>query len=105
MATLAAQTGVDPHDVSGSKIRKILQYTGPASYATGGETINAYDAGLGAIDEVLFAGAAYDGTDFRLVTWQASTGKVVWFVPNTNAQVANGTDLSAFIVQVEVIGH
>jgi len=107
MATITDPGTFDPHDKTGSKIVKYRLYTGPTSYTTGGDPIAASDVGLGTIDLVIPAGMAYDGVGIssRILHWRGAAGTMVWFVPNTNAEVANGTDLSAFIVRIMAIGH
>ena len=78
--------------------------TGPASYATGGESFAPADVGWGNLDLVL-VGIASDGTNTRLVVYNRTTQKLMWFVPDTNAEVANGTDLSTFTAEMLVAGH
>lgn len=98
---------IDVHDKSASKLRKVgMLYTGPSSYVTGGDAISGPDCGLGSIDMILFAGLPYNGSNsVYLVHYRAAAGKILWYVPNTNAEVANGVDLSSYIVRIEAIGH
>lgn len=91
-------------DASGSFLRRVERWTGPSSYATGGETCSASTFGLGTLIKGP-NGIAFDGTNVRLVVWQPSTNKLLWFVPNTGAEVANGVDLSAYSLQFEVVGN
>lgn len=85
---------------------KFTVMTGPASYVTGGDAFNANTVfGWNSIDALLFCGVAWDGADaVRLLAWDRTNQKLLWFVPNTDAEVANGTDLSAFTVAVMAVG-
>ena len=102
-----------PFDQYGQVRENRFRYTGPTSYATGGDTTRA---GAGATtDSYVFqlgtvanfpAGIALDanGANPRLVVWRRSTERVLWFVPSTGAEVANGTDLSGYTVELAVVG-
>jgi len=90
-------------DSSGSFLRRVERWAGPTSYVTGGEACAAAIFGLGTMIKGP-GGIAGNGTDTRLVRWNPTTNALQWFVPNTNAEVANGTDLSAYSLQYEVIG-
>lgn len=73
-----------------------LKYTGPASYATGGESVAASND-LGMAEVYAVAGAVIsDGSAIRIGFFDYTNQKLVWYVPNTGAQVANGVDLSTF---------
>ena len=52
MATIS-RDAVALHDKSGTKERRIVAYTGPASYATGGDTFNPEAIGLKTIDALV----------------------------------------------------
>lgn len=90
-------------DHSGNFNRRIERWTGPASYATGGEDCSPSTFGLGQIVRGI-NGIASDGTTVRLIWWNPATNKLMWFVPNTNVEVAAAVNLSAFSVQFEVVG-
>lgn len=81
------------------------EYTGPASYVTGGDSLRPEDIALGDIENV-WLGPALDaaGANPRLLVWNPATDKVRWFVPNTGAEVANATDLSGFKARFFAIG-
>jgi len=81
----------------------VERWTGPTSYATGGETADPSVFGMGTLVHGI-QGIASDGTSTRLVWWNPATNKLMWFVPNTNVEVANGTNLSTFSIQFEVVG-
>ncbi len=91
-------------DTAGIRNRRVGNYTGPAIYATGGDSFAAADVALGDIEMISFAGVARSGTDYRLLYWDAVNDKIIWVVPNTGAEVANATDLSGFSCRFEAIG-
>lgn len=72
-----------------------VQYTGPASYATGGESVNA-SADLGMAEVFGVYGVIGDGSAVRIPFFNYTTQKIQWFIPNTGAEVANAVDLSTF---------
>ncbi len=93
-------------DGSNTKRRIIGIYTGPASYATGGDPFVAADVKLGQIDVLLMGGSARNSSStLRLLSYDRTNNTVVWVVPNTGSEVANGTDLSGFTAGFEAIGR
>lgn len=95
-------TIADRHDHSGSKIRKFVRLTGPASYTTGGEALAPLVFGLGKI-LLLLAEVASNGTDLRLVQYDYTNQKLKWF-DLAGAEIANAANLSAYAARAEVIG-
>jgi hypothetical protein len=101
-------------DWAGSRARRIVRYTGPVSYpAAGGDPFPATAAFLGAIESFGASDGAFAddaaGANPRLMIFSqnplsAGDGVVRWFVPNTGNEVAGGTNLSGYSVDVEVIG-
>lgn len=89
----------DRHDRSGSKTRKFVRVTGPASYVTGGE---AMDFGLSR-REVVLADMATNGTDLRIVVYDYTNGKLKWF-DLAGAEIAAAQNLSAYSARIEAIG-
>lgn len=86
---------------------KFTVMTGPSSYATGGDALDANTVfGWNSIDALDFIGVAYSSGAgaVRLLAWDRTNQKVLWFVPNTGAEVANGTDLSGYTVAVMAVG-
>lgn len=74
-------------------VRRFL-LTGPASYPTGGVVIdNLGDFGWGETHTVV--GTLWNGTAMRWV-WLNFTSQLLVIVDDTGAQIANGTDLSAY---------
>lgn len=72
-----------------------VQYAGPASYVTGGDPISGLD-NLGAGEIFGVYGNISDGTSVRTAWWDYTNQKLMFFVPNTNVEVANAVDLSTF---------
>lgn len=101
MATLDTTT-VPKHDASNTRIRKFVTYTGPTSYATGGDSLTAADLGLGRI-HMFNADLATNGTVVLLLRYDYTNSKVKWFDLAGN-ETANGTNVSAYSARVEVIG-
>lgn len=92
------------HDKTANFIRRVFRWTGPASYPTGGEVINATNVfGIGTVNVVL-GGFASNGTDLRIARWNPATSKMQWY-DLAGAEIANGTDLSAYAFFGEALGH
>lgn len=95
----------DPNDRMNSRMTRHLTLTGPASYATGGETVNpTNDFGLSDIHRIdgIVRNAA--GLILLLVYDRVNT-KLWYYVPNTGAEVANGTDLSGYTGEIVAYGR
>jgi hypothetical protein len=73
-----------------------VRYTGPASYATGGDPVNApTELGMAevyAVEQNIIG----NGSAVRLGFFDYTNQKIQWFVPNTGAEVAAAVDLSGF---------
>lgn len=81
-------------------------YTGPTSYTTGGEVIdNDADFGWGRTHTLL--GVAHNAalSVYRLLVFDLATQAVLWVVPDTGAEVANGTNLSGYTAEIFVTGR
>lgn len=100
-----ATLGVIPfRDKTATYERRVFRWTGPASYPTGGEVTNLGNVfGLGRVPAIL-ANPASNGTDLRLVLWDRTNSKMKWF-DLAGAEIANGTDLSAYSFIGEAIGR
>lgn len=103
MATISL-TVARGRDIAGVRRRTVGQYTGPASYATGGETIAPGDVGMGVLEFVDFE-LATDGTDWYGIMYDHPTGKAIWVVLSSGNQVAGAVDLSAFNARFEAVGY
>lgn len=92
------------HDAAGRRFRRIAKYTGPASYVTNGDPFDPKDVDLGVFD-CAPALILWSGTATRLAVYDYTNKKYVWYVPDTGAEVANGTDLSTFSTRAEWVGY
>lgn len=89
------ETSFPSRDRMSDRMVREVRYTGPASYATGGDPVNATsDLGLGEIFGVY--GTISSGTAVRVPWFDYPNQKILWFVPNTGAEVAAAVDLSTF---------
>lgn len=82
---------------------QLFKYTGPASYATGGELVGSAEVGLE--PEYMPDLVAWSGSACRLLVYDYTNKKYVWYVPNTGAEVANGVDLSTFVARGLALGR
>ena len=89
-------------DKSNAYERRVFKYTGPSSYATGGDTLNPESIALGSIAALLGL-LISDGSTQYYGWWDATNKKIKWFSA-TGTQVTNATDLSTFIGWFEAIG-
>jgi len=96
----------DGRNVTGN--RRVVDgvYTGPASYATGGDPVDADDLGLSSI-RFLSLGLAANASNAvpYLLRLNAAGTKIMWFVPSTDTEVANATALSAFTASLHAEGR
>lgn len=92
-------------DASNSFIRRVARWTGPSSYATGGEAAPPSLFGLGTVVAASFTPAIdAAGVNTRTVVWNPTTQKLQWFsAPGT--EVVAATDLSGYRCQFEIIGQ
>jgi hypothetical protein len=102
MATLSRDATKGAFDRSGSYSRRVYGYTGPASYATGGDTLTPEQCSLGMIAAVLGLTIS-DGTTVYWGYWDPTTEMILWYSA-TATEVPNATDLSTFTGRIEVIG-
>lgn len=90
------------HDSSNGRIRKIGRFAGPSSYTTGGDPLTAATLGMGRV-EVLLMEPFDNGSVIILAVYQV-VAATVKFYDMAGAQIANGTDLSAYNSRFEAIG-
>lgn len=102
MGTGAIVKTGDFQDRSGSYNRRIFQYTGSASYATGGDTFNPEAIGLSKI-EALLGLTITNGTNVYWGHYNRSTKKIL-FYSATGTEISNAVDLSGFTGNFEAIG-
>jgi hypothetical protein len=94
-----------------NRIENVVDYTGPVSYVTGGDIINARDLQMSAIDFVSAAQYSSSATYVLVVLYPlvspnaaANTVTLAWYVGVTGLQVTPGTNLSGEHVRLRVIG-
>jgi len=105
MATITGFNEIRNPDNAGIRRRIIVEYTGPASYETGGDSYSTADNGPGiGVLEFVPGMIASDGTNVYLVWWDKANAKLIWFVSSTGNEVANGFDLSGAGTWVEACG-
>jgi hypothetical protein len=92
----------DFQDRLNSHLVRFFQYAGPASYATGGDTLTPQSIGLGRI--VAITGLVIsNGTNVYSGYYNHTTGKILWYSA-TATEISNATDLSAFTGRLVVFG-
>jgi hypothetical protein len=94
---------VSPGQNTSTRKRQVAAYTGPASYATGGDLLDPGQFRLGTLDAILGLSIS-DGTTVHHGWYNVATGKIMWFVA-AGTEVTNGTNLSTFTGRIEVVGH
>lgn len=84
----------------------MLGYTGPASYATGGDSITPADVKLGSIADIWpVSGLAINSAGaIRHLMYDQANELMRWYDnADPHAEIANGTDLSDFTTKLFVI--
>ena len=94
---------ISPGQNTGTCKRQVATYTGPASYATGGDAITPNDFRLGTIDAILGLSIS-NGTAVLHGWYNVATQTIMWFVA-AGTEVTNATDLSTYTGRIEVVGH
>lgn len=89
-------------DRSGSNERRIVAYTGPSSYATGGDGLTPEEVKLGYIGAVNGL-VISNGTNIYWGYYNKTTKKILWYSA-TATEIPALTDLSGFTGNFEVIG-
>ncbi len=91
------ETKFPARDRLNDRMVRQVRYTGPASYATGGDPVNAStELGMGGVYAVEGNITSGSGGAVRVLAFDYVNQKLIWFVPNTGAEVANAQDLSTF---------
>lgn len=94
-------------DKSADRLRCTMKITGPASYTTGGESFDLTNDLPGWSQVHAMVGSVAktsSGTTCRIVAFDRATNKMLWY-DQAFAEIANGTDLSTFSIEVEFIGR
>lgn len=102
MAATVDLTQFRAEDVRSTKRVISGVYTGPASYATGGDPFLPADVKLGQI-HFLDWELATNGSVVLLVNYDYANQKAKWFDLAGN-EVANATDLHTYTVRFEAVG-
>jgi hypothetical protein len=102
MATFSQTAFKQPRDNWSTHKTQSFVITGPAAYVAGGDSFAPSDIGWSTFDLVL-PEIAWDGTATRLVVYDRTNSKFVWYVPDTGAEASG--DLSAYTFRVLVVGH
>lgn len=107
--TVDVNAVTNPINYEGQKITDLVKITGPVSYTTGGFSLAGGSNGIpiGTFQRVTFDGVfkKTDDSAVLLPMWNPATQKVLLYVPNTGAQVANGVDVSTYIAYAKVVGY
>jgi hypothetical protein len=102
MPTLSV-TGIrQPRENLSTHKVQFVTVTGPASYSAGGDSFAPSDFGWSTFDHVSCE-LAWSGTAARLVVYDYTNSKLVWYVPNTGSEASG--DLSTYSLRVMVVGH
>ena len=112
----AKTTQSGQRDVFGGKQFATFDYAGPTAYnntsvgATSGDSISPTLFGFFNTILTPWGGGNLDQTGTYYVRWQPQQNgltpwKLRWFVTATNAEVANGVNLSTYIVKIAAIGY
>lgn len=104
-------------NIWGTKKSLCIELTGPSSYSTGGQVLNASQFGWGGFDAVIGVGRSYSGTfkvaDVQYMPVDAAPSavkgavaqvKLPWYNVSDGLEVTATTDLDEQIVRVLLIG-
>lgn len=94
---------VAPPSVESTLRRQIVLYTGPATYATGGDPLDPADFRMGKVFAILGV-VASGGTTPYLLHYDVAASKIMWFVASTGLE-AGAITLSGETVRMEVVGQ
>lgn len=91
-------------DTAGIRQRRLLDFTGPASYTTGGETLAANSVGLGTIEHCPDFTIS-DGTSVYLARYNRTTGKLQVYTSVAAGGAITGTVAGNVVVKGSGIGE
>ena len=93
-----SETSFPARDKTATRMIRQVRYTGPASYAAGGEAVNGpTELGMGEVYGVKGTIGNNNGavsTAIRIAHFDYANQKIQWFVPNTGAEASG--DLSGY---------
>jgi len=103
-----SETSFPARDRLNSRMVRQVRYTGPSSYVAGGDPVNASnELGMGEVWAV-FGQIGNNGgtvsTAIRVPFFDYAAQKIMWFIPNTGAEVAGAVDLSGFVGTLTFFG-
>ena len=93
MATIARDTYPLFDKTHANEVR-VICYTGPASYVTGGDSLTPQQISLGKIGAIVGLTIS-NGTNVYWGYYNTSTAKILWYSA-TATEITNATDLSGF---------
>jgi len=100
--TTSSFNPADSHDRWNNNRLRVGTYTGPTLYTAGGDLADlTSDFGFSRVTTVIL-GLAWNGSAVRLLVWDATNKKIVWYVPNTGSEASG--DLSTYVAQILVVG-
>ena len=100
--TYAAPINFPSRDRLMDRLVREVQASG-GSYVTGGEPIDAAALGLSFVFGVY--GTLSNGSAVLVGNFDFANQRMRWFVPNTGAEVGNGTDLSTYTGTLLITGR
>ena len=108
MAVGSAKAVPNGQDTFGGHYYGAVDYNGPVSYATGGDTLDPRVFGMP--NTILSMSGSTDQTDTYRVEGRplyngTTAWKIVWFVIATGLEVAAATNLSGVTVRLGAIGY
>ncbi len=107
--TVDVNAVANPINYEGQKITDLIKITGPVSYTTGGFSLAGGSNGIpiGTFQRISFDGVFKKSDDSAVLIphWNPVTQKVLLYVPNTGAEVANAVDTSTFVAYAKVAGY
>lgn len=92
-------------DVAGIRRRVIIQYSGPASYVTGGDPFAAADIKLGVIEDIPEQIVANGTPTILCIVYNNVNNTMQFFDTSTKNEVGAGTNLSAYVGRFEAVGR
>lgn len=102
MGTISRDATNGFFDRSGAYERRVFGYTGPSSYATGGDSLTPESIALKQI-AAINGMTISNGTNVYWGYYNQTSKKILWYSA-TATEIPNGTDLSAFTGRFEAVG-
>ena len=106
MAVTIIRTHVRNPDMSDTRMRVLCRITGPASYAAGGEAIEAKHVGLGKLEALIPSSGLAGNATTGAIPWfyNPTTGKIVFLVAADFSEQTGAANLSTYRFDVEAVG-